>query len=63
MNTAAPGWIGLTWAAVPLAVAIGGFGLSFGVLARGAHLGWAAPVVMSLTTFAGSAQFAALLKV
>lgn len=47
-------------AAVPLAVAIGGFGVSFGVLARSAHLGWAAPIVMSLTTFAGSAQFAAL---
>ena len=47
-------------AAVPLAIAIGGFGVSFGVLARSAHLGWAAPVVMSITTFAGSAQFAAL---
>ncbi|SRR5579871_2413455 len=47
-------------AAIPLAVAIGGFGVSFGVLARSAHLGWAAPIVMSVTTFAGSAQFAAL---
>ena len=47
-------------AAVPLAIAIGGFGVSFGVLARSAHLGWAAPIVMSITTFAGSAQFAAL---
>jgi 4-azaleucine resistance transporter AzlC len=47
-------------AAIPLAVAIAGFGVSFGVLARGAHLGWAAPIVMSATTFAGSAQFAAL---
>jgi 4-azaleucine resistance transporter AzlC len=47
-------------AAVPLAVAIAGFGVSFGVLARSAHLGWAAPIVMSVTTFAGSAQFAAV---
>jgi branched chain amino acid efflux pump len=32
--------------------------LSFGVLARAAGMGWAAPLVMSATTFAGSAQFA-----
>jgi 4-azaleucine resistance transporter AzlC len=46
-------------AAVPLAVAIAGFGVSFGVLARSAHFGWLAPIVMSAVTFAGSAQFAA----
>jgi 4-azaleucine resistance transporter AzlC len=45
-------------AAAPIAVAVGGFGLSFGVLARSAGMGWAAPLVMSATTFAGSAQFA-----
>jgi 4-azaleucine resistance transporter AzlC len=37
-----------------------GFGISFGVLARASGLGWLAPVVMSATTFAGSAQFAAV---
>ncbi len=45
-------------AAVPLAVAVGAFAISFGVLAREAGMGSVAPVVMSLTTFAGSAQFA-----
>jgi 4-azaleucine resistance transporter AzlC len=47
-------------AAVPLAVAIAGFGVSFGVLARSAHFGSLAPIVMSAVTFAGSAQFAAV---
>jgi 4-azaleucine resistance transporter AzlC len=47
-------------AVVPLAIAVGGFGVSFGVLARAAGLGGVAPVVMSMTTFAGSAQFAAV---
>lgn len=46
--------------AVPLASAVFGFGVSFGVVARSAHLGWLAPLVMSATTFAGSAQFAAV---
>jgi 4-azaleucine resistance transporter AzlC len=45
--------------AVPLAVAVFGFGVSFGVIATSGHLGWLAPLVMSATTFAGSAQFAA----
>ena len=44
---------------LPLAIAVGGFGVSFGVLARAAGMGSAAPIVMSATTFAGSAQFAA----
>jgi 4-azaleucine resistance transporter AzlC len=43
----------------PFAVAVLAFGVAFGVLARDAGLGVAAPIVMSLTTFAGSAQFAA----
>jgi 4-azaleucine resistance transporter AzlC len=45
-------------AAVPLAVAVCGFGVSFGIVARTADMGWLAPVLMSATTFAGSAQFA-----
>lgn len=45
-------------AAAPIAIAVAAFGASFGVLARTAGLGWAAPLVMSATTFAGSAQFA-----
>ena len=46
-------------AVAPLAVAVVGFGVSFGVLARAAGMGSVAPIVMSLATFAGSAQFAA----
>jgi 4-azaleucine resistance transporter AzlC len=46
-------------AVVPLAIAVVGFGVSFGVLARAAGMGSVAPIVMSLATFAGSAQFAA----
>ena len=45
-------------AILPLAVAVPAFGLSFGVLAVAAGMGKLAPVVMSATTFAGSAQFA-----
>jgi 4-azaleucine resistance transporter AzlC len=47
-------------AAAPLAVAVAAFGISFGLLARAEGWGWAAPIVMSATTFAGSSQFAAL---
>lgn len=47
-------------ASLPLAIAVFGFGLSFGVLARASGMGAVAPVVMSATTFAGSAQFAAV---
>ncbi|MFN8234383.1 MAG: AzlC family ABC transporter permease [Actinomycetota bacterium] len=47
-------------ASLPLAVAVFGFGLSFGVLARASGMGPVAPVVMSAVTFAGSAQFAAI---
>ena len=45
--------------ALPLAVAVGLFGVSFGVLsASGGGMGFLPAVVMSATTFAGSAQFA-----
>jgi 4-azaleucine resistance transporter AzlC len=47
-----------TRVALPLAVAVLAFGISFGVLAREAGMGTLAPFVMSTTTFAGSAQFA-----
>lgn len=46
-------------AALPLAVAVGAFGIPFGLLARSAGFGSLGAVVMSATTFAGSAQFAA----
>ena len=45
--------------AAPIAVAAFAFGVSFGLLARAAGMGLVAPLVMSATTFAGSAQFAA----
>src|ERR671919_1172821 len=45
-------------AAAPIAIAAATFGASFGILARDAGMGMAAPIVMSFTTFAGSAQFA-----
>lgn len=47
-------------AVLPLAVAVGAFGVSFGVLARAGGLNGAEAIVMSATTFAGSAQFAAV---
>jgi 4-azaleucine resistance transporter AzlC len=43
----------------PLVVAVAAFGLSYGVLAGAAGMGTIAPILMSATTFAGSAQFAA----
>ena len=46
--------------AAPIAIAVLAFGATFGVLARAAGMGIAAPLVMSATTFAGSAQFAAV---
>jgi 4-azaleucine resistance transporter AzlC len=42
----------------PFSIAVLGFGISFGVLAR-PSMGPIAPIVMSAITFAGSAQFAA----
>ncbi len=47
-------------AVAALGVAVFGFGVSFGLLARSAGMGWLAPIVMSATTFAGSSQFAAV---
>jgi len=46
-------------AVAPFAIAVAGFGISFGLLARADGWGWLAPILMSATTFAGSAQFAA----
>jgi 4-azaleucine resistance transporter AzlC len=43
---------------LPLLPAVAAFGISYGVLARAAGMGAVAPIVMSATTFAGSAQFA-----
>ena len=45
-------------AVLPLTIAVAGFGISFGLLARSAGFPPLAAVVMSGTTFAGSAQFA-----
>jgi branched chain amino acid efflux pump len=46
--------------AAPIAVAVGVFGASFGVLALQVHLAPWAAVLMSALVFAGSAQFAAI---
>jgi 4-azaleucine resistance transporter AzlC len=46
--------------ALPIGVAAGVFGVSFGVLARAAGMSPLAAVLMSATTFAGSAQTAAV---
>jgi 4-azaleucine resistance transporter AzlC len=45
-------------AAIPLCIAVGAFGVSFGVLARANGFGVVAPIVMSLTTYTGASQFA-----
>ena len=45
---------------LPIGIAVIAFGVSYGVLARAAGMGVWAPIVMSATTFAGSAQFAAV---
>jgi 4-azaleucine resistance transporter AzlC len=45
--------------ALPLMIAVAGFGIPYGILARAAGFPPVAAVVMSATTFAGSAQFAA----
>jgi 4-azaleucine resistance transporter AzlC len=45
-------------AAVAVAATVWFFGASFGLVARAAGMGAAAPIVMSATTFAGSEQFA-----
>jgi branched chain amino acid efflux pump len=46
-------------AVLAIAATVWFFGASFGLLARAAGMGVVAPLVMSATTFAGSAQFAA----
>jgi 4-azaleucine resistance transporter AzlC len=46
-------------AVLPFCLAVVGFGISFGLLARSAGIGPLAATIMSGTTFAGSAQFAA----
>jgi 4-azaleucine resistance transporter AzlC len=46
-------------AVLAIAATVWFFGASFGLLARSSGLGVLAPLVMSATTFAGSAQFAA----
>ena len=58
MSTPPSGFRAGARAVLPLTVAVLAFGLSYGVLARAAGMGSVAPVVMSATTFAGSAQFA-----
>jgi 4-azaleucine resistance transporter AzlC len=45
-------------AALAVAATVWFFGVSFGLVARAAGMGALAPLVMSATTFAGSAQFA-----
>jgi 4-azaleucine resistance transporter AzlC len=45
-------------AAIAIAATVGFFGASFGLLARAAGMGVVPPLVLSATTFAGSAQFA-----
>ncbi len=47
-------------AAIPLAIAVGAFGVSFGLLATSTGFGGAAAVAMSLTTYTGASQFAAV---
>jgi branched chain amino acid efflux pump len=47
-------------AAAPLALGAFMFGVSFGILAEAAGMGPLAPIAMSLTTFGGAAQFAAV---
>jgi len=57
------GWDGIMAGvrrAAPLSVAAFGFAVSFGVLAAAAGMPAPATLVMSLTAFAGSAQFAAV---
>jgi 4-azaleucine resistance transporter AzlC len=47
-------------ASLPIAATVWFFGVSFGLLARTSGFGALAPIVFSATTFAGSAQFAAV---
>ncbi len=47
-------------AVLSISIAVAAFGASFGIVAREIGMGIAAPIVMSATTFAGSAQLAAV---
>jgi branched chain amino acid efflux pump len=57
-SSAAAGYRDGVRAAVAVAATVWFFGASFGLVARAAGMGVAAPLVLSATTFAGSAQFA-----
>jgi 4-azaleucine resistance transporter AzlC len=59
-QTAQATWRGGALAVLPLAAAVAVLGVTFGALAVSAGLTPAAATVMSATTFAGSAQFAAV---
>src|SRR6187455_499133 len=56
----AAGFVDGARASIPLCIAVGAFGVSFGLLARANGWGVLAPLVMSLTTFTGASQFAAV---
>jgi 4-azaleucine resistance transporter AzlC len=58
--TTKSGYVAGARAALPVCVAIVLIATSFGVLARASGFGRAAPIVFSLTTYGGSAQFAAV---
>ena len=56
-------WVGVrngARSAIPLGVAVGAFGVSFGVLATSTNFSGVAALAMSLTTFSGASQFAAV---
>lgn len=57
-SSAAGGYRQGVRAAAAVAATVWFFGASFGLVARAAGMGVAAPLVLSATTFAGSAQFA-----
>jgi 4-azaleucine resistance transporter AzlC len=57
-SASVPGYRDGVRAALAVAATVWFFGASFGLVARAAGMGVVAPLVMSATTFAGSAQFA-----
>ena len=59
-RTLPPGYAEGVRRAAPLAVAVFAFGVAFGLLARAAGFSVVVTLVFSATTFAGSAQFAAV---
>jgi 4-azaleucine resistance transporter AzlC len=59
LRKSAPSYLDGAKRIAPLAPASASFGVAYGVLAVTAGMGVLAPIVMSATTFAGSAQFAA----